>query len=170
MSNSIPAADAIDALDQQNRNGANWFYWIAGLSMITAILQIVGSDINFVVGLGITLFISAVAAASDQNVSPEAALIIKAIAIGACALVAASFAGLGFFARRRHVWAYVLGMALYFFDGLIYIAFASWMSVGFHGFVLVCLFNGCKAASALNKTTASAAVDPFYPAQIEPAE
>ena len=61
-------------------------------------------------------------------------------------------------------------MLLYFLDGLVYIAFASWMSVGFHGFVLVCLFNGCKAASALNKTIASVAVEPFYPAQIEPVE
>lgn len=61
-------------------------------------------------------------------------------------------------------------MALYFFDGLIYIAFASWMSVGFHGFVLVCLFNGCKAASAFNKAIASSAIEPFYQAQIEPVE
>lgn len=167
MSNSLGSDVNRDALESQQRNGSGWFYWIAGLSMITAILQITGSDINFVVGLGVTLVIAAVAAASDKNVSPEAAIIIKAIAIGLCALVSAFFPGLGFFARRGHVWAFVAGMLLYLLDGLIYLAVGSWMSVGFHGFVLIYLFNGCKAALALGKAP-TATYEPAYPAEIEP--
>ena len=168
MSNSFGSGVSLDALESQQRNGSGWFFWIAGLSMITAILQISGSDINFVVGLGVTLIIAAIAAASDQNVGPEAAIVIKAIAIGFCALVSAFFAGLGFFARRGHVWAFVVGMLLYLLDGLIYLAVGLWMSVGFHAFVLIYLFNGCKAARALGKAPAPATYEQVYPAEIEP--
>ncbi|HUY88072.1 MAG TPA: hypothetical protein VMV10_05025 [Pirellulales bacterium] len=172
MSNSMPPAASYAALESQHRNGANWFYWIAVLSLITAVFQIAGGGLNFLVGLGVTLFVAAVAGAADQQVAPETAMVIKAIAIGVCGIVSAIFAGLGFFARRGHIWAYVVGMLLYALDGLIFVGLAFldpglWINAAFHGFVLLCLFNGCKAARALNSAIRET-VEPDFGAGLEP--
>ena len=41
-------------LFQQGANGANWFYWIAGLSLINSVITLVGGKISFVLGLAVT--------------------------------------------------------------------------------------------------------------------
>ena len=40
---------------------------------------------------------------------------------------------------------FALGMILYLLDGLIYVMFQDWMSVGFHAFVLFGMWNGFNA-------------------------
>jgi hypothetical protein len=172
MSNSFPPAASVDALENQHRVGAHWFYWIAGLSLITAIFQIAGGGLNFLVGLGATFLIAAVAGASDQQAAPETAIVIKVIAIGVCTVISAIFAGFGYFARRGHIWAYVAGMLLYLLDGLIFVGLAFLepgllINAAFHGFVLLNLFNGCKAAWALDKAR-PAGIEPAYGAEFEP--
>ena len=42
-------------------SGANWFYWIAGLSLVNTILLYTGSEWVFVVGLGVTQLIDGIA-------------------------------------------------------------------------------------------------------------
>jgi hypothetical protein len=172
MSNFHSSAETLDALENQHRNGANWFYWIAGLSLITAVFQIAGGGLNFLVGLGVTFLIAAFAAGSDQQVAPETAIIIKGVAFAVCTIISAMIAGIGFLARRGHIWAYVAGMTLYLLDGLIFAGLAFlepglWINVAFHGFVLLNLFNGCKAAWALAKV-APVAAESAYAAEIEP--
>ena len=48
-------------LETQHASGANWFYWIAGLSVINSVIILAGGGWGFVVGLGITQFIDAIA-------------------------------------------------------------------------------------------------------------
>lgn len=163
MSNDFSAA----AVEHQQHSGANWFFWIAGLSLITAAILLFGGDINFVVGLAVTMLIAAVAAGAEQNVDPGTVLVIKVVAFAACAAAASVFAGFGFFARRGHVWAFVIGMFLYLLDGLIYLALGDLLSTGFHAYVLFCLFQGCKAARMLNNAPATI-IQPEYAAEIEP--
>src|SRR2546428_11297536 len=41
-------------LERQRRNGAQWFYWIAGLSLINAAIALAGQEWRFILGLGVT--------------------------------------------------------------------------------------------------------------------
>ena len=56
----------------------------------------------------------------------------------------------GVFAHKRHLWAFVVGMVLIALDGLIFLIAQDWLGVGFHVFVLYCLFRGAKACRELN--------------------
>jgi len=127
-----PAVDkaAIAASDDQITGGARWFWWIAGLSLVNSVLIHTGSDTSFVIGLGFTL----VADAIFQTLKPVA-FAIDAIAIGL-------IFGLGWFAGKGHVWAFITGIVLYALDALIYVAMQSWMSVGFHVFALFFIGRG----------------------------
>jgi len=55
--NASAAAAAVEpaAVNPIAQSGARWFWWIAGLSLINTVLIHTGSDLSFVVGLGITL-------------------------------------------------------------------------------------------------------------------
>ena len=158
---------SVAAVEHQQRAGANWFFWVAGLSLVNTTILLFGGDINFVVGLAVTMIISAVAAGIEQNVDPSTALVIKAIAFVLCAAAAGVFAGFGYFARRGHVWAFGLGMFLYLLDGLIYLAFGDVLSTAFHAYVLFCLFQGCKAARMLNNPPA-VIMEPETAPEVEP--
>ena len=35
----------------QLKSGANWFYWIAGLSLINSAIFVFGGNVNFIAGL-----------------------------------------------------------------------------------------------------------------------
>jgi hypothetical protein len=125
-------------------SGANWFWWIAGLSVVNSIMMHSGSDRSFVIGLGFTL----VADVVFKEVK------IIAFAIDAVALLA--ICGLGFFSRKGHFWAFVTGIVLYSLDALIYVAFQDWMSVGFHGLALFYLIRGAKQLRTALKAAAEA--------------
>lgn len=113
--------------------GASWFFWIAGLSIVNTAMIHSGSDTSFVIGLGFTLVADAMFKA------------YKLVAFGIDAVALGAFFGLGFLARKGHLWAFVTGIVLYGLDALIYLAFQDWMSVAFHGLALFYLFRGAKA-------------------------
>lgn len=140
----------LSALENQHRVGANWFFWIAGLSLVNTAILLSGGDRNFVIGLGIASIMAAFGVGAAQA-NPEAALIIKGVALVFCLVASGVFAGFGALARRRHTWAFALGMTLYAFDALIYLLVQDWMSFGFHIFALVCLWSGLKACRELNQ-------------------
>lgn len=124
---------AVAQSDPAIHSGANWFWWIAGLSAINTALAHSGSDTSFVIGLGFTLIVDAVL----QTLKPVA-LAIDALALGA-------FFAFGWFARRGHFWAFVTGIVLYVIDALILLPLQLWMSVAFHGLALFGLFRGAGA-------------------------
>ena len=58
--------DSFDAVERQQleermKSGANWFYWIAALSLVTSVISLVGGSWGFFVSLGVTQFIDALA-------------------------------------------------------------------------------------------------------------
>lgn len=122
------------ALEQRLARSANWFYWIAGLSLVNVFAA--STNYQFVLGSG------AVEAAPAFGMT-------AAIAIDAC--VIGGFAVLGYLAARRHTWAFVLGMVLYALDGLIFLFAQDWLAAAFHAFVLYVLFLGAQASIALNR-------------------
>jgi len=116
--------------DPAVQSAARWFWWIAGLSLVNAVLFHSGSDTNFVVGLAMTLLASVLFA----NLLPVAILLI-AITVGFYFLV-------GFYAQRHKLWAFYVGLGVYVVDALIYIGFQDWMSVAFHALAAFFIFRG----------------------------
>jgi hypothetical protein len=142
-----PAVDRalIAKSNPQIISGARWFWWIAGLSLVNTVLMHGGSDTSFVIGLGFTMMSDAI----FQELK-AVAFVIDALAIGA-------IFGLGWFAGKGHVWAFVTGIVLYSIDALIYLPLEAWMSVGFHVFALVFIVKGMNALRAALKAAANPA-------------
>lgn len=137
-----PLAAADPATEEQFRSGASWFYWIAGLSLINSIVALTGSRWGFFIGLGITQVFDMI----GQGLGGGGKLVVFVLDL----LTAAVFVLFGVFANRRKTWSFVLGMTLYALDGLMFLFVGDWLSLGFHGFVLWCLFRGFQACRALN--------------------
>jgi len=141
------AATERDKLESQHKSGANWFYWIAGLSLVNSGVMLAGGQWGFIVGLGITQFADAVGAAIAEEVG--AGIGLRAVVFVFDAFVAGLFVLFGALARKRHAGAFVTGMALYTLDGLLFVLVGDWLSVAFHAFVLFCLFGGLAASRKL---------------------
>jgi hypothetical protein len=126
---------------RQAVSGARWFFWIAGLSMINSIISLNDGSWNFLAGLGITQVISELAV----GLSEELGGAVTVVALILDVLVAGAFVALGLFAQKGHTWAFIVGLVVYAFDALIFLAAQHWFSVAFHAFVLYSLFKGLMA-------------------------
>lgn len=141
-----PAAQR-EKLETQHKSGANWFFWIAGLSLVNSGVMLAGGQWGFIVGLGITQFADAVGAAVAEEVG--AGIGLRAVVFVFDAFVAGLFVLFGALARKRHAWAFVTGIVLYTLDGLLFLLVSDWLSVAFHAFVLFCLLGGLAAGRKL---------------------
>jgi hypothetical protein len=126
---------------EQMHSGARWFYWVAGLSLINSIVAMFDGRMSFLAGLGITRFISDLALGLSNDLGGA----VTVIALVLDVLVAAFFVFLGVFAGKGHTWAFIIGLALYAIDGLIFLAFQLWLPLAFHVFVCYCLYRGLAA-------------------------
>ena len=135
-----PAAEQLK-LENQFKNGANWFYWIAGLSVINSMILIFGGEISFIVGLGITQLVDAIA----WEFRNSGGLNLDFIFFTASLLISGIFVLFGYLSRKKIMGIYIAGMILYVLDGLIFFLVSDWLSMGFHLFVLFSLFGGLKA-------------------------
>lgn len=133
-------------LAARQKNGANWFYWIAAFSTINYLLIAFGSEINFIVGLGVTTLAAAFSQIASNEMQGNAVLVVKVIGFVISLGATGVFALFGFLSGKGHVWAFVLGMMLYALDGLLFVWLEDWISVGFHAFALFCLYSGLTAA------------------------
>ena len=125
----------------RTRTGAHWFYWIAGLSLINSLIVISGGSLHFVVGLGITSVVDALAKRLG-DLGPVLALVIN----GFTAAVLVLF---GVFAAKAHKWAFLVGMVLYAADGLLLLAFKDYFGAGFHAYALWAIYRGYVAAQQI---------------------
>ena len=123
------------------KSGASWFYWIAALSLINSIAAFSGSSWRFFIGLGITQIFDEIGHGSSGS-GKMVALALNLVVTGICALF-------GVFANKGHVWAFVIGMVFFALDGAIFLIAEDWIGVGFHVFVLYCLFRGVQACRQL---------------------
>jgi hypothetical protein len=55
----------------------------------------------------------------------------------------------GVLGSKRHLWTFIVGMVLLALDGLLFLFAHDWIGVGFHVYVLYCLFRGMQACRAL---------------------
>src|SRR5438309_5023173 len=77
------------------KRGANWFYWIAGLSIINSVAFASGANFHFLAGLGVTEVADAIVDAFVNQGAPSA---FRALAIFFDLIAVAGFALCGFFA------------------------------------------------------------------------
>jgi len=133
-------------------SGANWFFWIAGLSLVNSATSLSGSSMNFVIGLSTTQFIDAVASGIPGPYSTMFTMIAIMLDLG--------FAGLffvfGILARRRSRAGFVLGMIFYGFDSLLLLLIGSIIGIVFHVLALVFIFTGLRALQKLEKQASAA--------------
>jgi hypothetical protein len=135
------------ALEHQIKSGTNWFFFIAGLSLVNSIIYLSGGTLNFVVGLGITQFIDGFTGGLSEAMGGS--VLVTLIGLALDLLVAGAFVAFGVFARRKQQWALITGMILYALDGLFLLALGSWFAVAFHAFALWGLWRGLQALRQL---------------------
>jgi hypothetical protein len=150
----------LERLKQRANSGARWFYWIAGLSLITSLISLTGSGWGFLLSLGATQVASAIGASAGD--------VAKVLAVIFVLLATGLFAGFGVLAMKRYVWVFVLGIVLYALDGLILVLIQNWIGLIFHGLVVYWLIMGCNACRQFNALQSEIALSPQANAPFAP--
>ena len=131
-------------LASRYKSGANWFYWIAGLTLVTSFLSFTGADWRFLISLGTTQVIDAMAAEfSDEGGT------LKIIAMVLDVILAGVFVVFGVLANKKLLWAYILGMAIFVLDGLVSLVVQDWIGAIAHVVVLIFMVPGFMAGRKL---------------------
>ncbi len=139
-------------LEKRFRNGASWFFWVAGLSLINSAVALFGGEWGFIFGLGVTQVVDGIAAAvaeEAQDVATAARLAGFAVNL----LIVGVVALMGWLAHRRKQSVFVGGLVLYLFDALLFLLAADFLSLAFHAWVFVAVGGGflaCRKLAALD--------------------
>src|SRR5215216_5985551 len=152
-------------LTQRYRSGANWFYWIAALTIITSLIAFFGGGIRFLISLGLTQFIDALAA----GLAPQLGGAVQVVGLVLDLLVTGVFVLFGYLANKKMLWAYVAGMVVFLLDGLLSLAFQDVIGVIAHAVVLFWLFRGFQAGRELVSLEKIMAEQAAVAAQQQPA-
>lgn len=129
-----------EALYNQIKSGAHWFYWIAGLSLVNLIIGIAGSDVHFIVGSSFVEFCTGLI---KSDSSPG-----EILGGAGAAFILGFYVYLGRTASTPYKWAFMIGMIIYALDGLLYLIFSDVLPALFHAYVLYRLFTGMKSIDA----------------------
>jgi hypothetical protein len=121
------------------QRGANWFFWIAALSIINSLSVTFGGLANMLFGLGATRLV-------DEMFKTGPLAPVEPIALAVSLPIAGLFAVFGYYARKGNDLAFVVGMFLYVVDAMITIAFRDLFAFGFHIVAIFYLFNGLLAS------------------------
>ena len=151
-SNNAQVATAIAVLNARTRSGGNWFMVVAALSVVNAVLMAMGGNVRFIVGLGITDLVEAVAKGPAQG---NATATVAAFVVDA--FIAGIFMLFGVMAKKGQGWAFLVGMVLYALDGVLLLLIQDFFSAAFHAYALFCIFKGYQALQQLRKVQAAQA-------------
>ncbi|MBI9051804.1 MAG: hypothetical protein JEZ00_20465 [Anaerolineaceae bacterium] len=132
-------------------DGARWFYWIAGLSIVNSIISLFNGDMVFMFGLGISQLIDAIAFYGAEEVGSETGLIIKIVGFIVSLVIAGICFLIGYFGSIGKKWVLLAGIVLYGIDLLFCLIAGAYLDVLFHLFVLFFLIRGVSAINNLQK-------------------
>ncbi len=141
-------------LEARMKSGANWFYWIAALSLVTSVISLAGGTWGFFISLGVTQVIDGFA----NNIAGETGTAPKVVAFVFDLVAAGLFAFFGYFASKMQPWAFVAGMVIYLLDSVVFVVAGAWLGLAFHAFVLYSVFGGYKACTRLAELERQAVV------------
>ncbi len=131
------------------KNGANWFYWIAILSIVNSFLLVIGTDLSFLVSLGIVEIIDfEFWILSGQEFGFT---YYNTIGFVINTILSSTFLFYGLMANKGKKWAFVLGIVLFSLDGILMLLMMDFLSVAFHVFALFGIIKGLRAIKKLSK-------------------
>ncbi len=145
-------------LKRQMLGGANWFFWIAALSLVNSIIILFNGSWSFAVGLGTTQLFDAVGQAYVAGGAGEwlktAVFLLDLVVVGLFALF-------GYFARKGNMMAFIIGLILYILDGILFffsgkigeffLYGGAILGVIIHAIAIYFIFSGLLAARKLNE-------------------
>ncbi len=146
-------------LEARVRNGANWFFWIAGLSILNSIIHLFGGTLTFIFGLGATQFIDGFASALAKDTGSITGIIVQTVGLGFDIGLAGLYVVAGFLGRKRFRWVIIAGMILYILDGLLFVMAREWLSVAFHVLAILGLIGCLKAINDLSQLEQNKNID-----------
>lgn len=138
------------ALENKFKSGVNWFYSIAGFSILNSLLSALGQNIAFVVGLGATQLVDAFAYVLVDDLGSDFKY-LKTIGYVINLLIAGIFVLMGKLAKKRRRGAIITGMVLYALDAILLILFKDFLGLIFHGLALFGIWGGLKALNLLEE-------------------
>jgi len=119
--------------------GAEWFFWIAALSVINSLAVTFSWTGNMIFGLGATRLV-------DETFRANSLAPVSVNGLIFSLAIAAAFIYIGYLARRGSDNAFVVGMFLYVIDAMIVLGFKDFFAFGFHLVALFFLFKGLLAS------------------------
>ena len=163
--NNVPTGPDPE-LPARIKRGANWFYWIAGLSVINSVAFAAGAHFHFLAGLGVTEVADAIV---DVFVNQGAPSAFRALSIVFDLIAVIGFALCGFFANKFSRTAFIVGIGFYFLDAIIVLLLGDFFMLAFHAFALYSLIRGFLATrelKAFQRATVQVAGPPPPPASM----
>lgn len=134
------------------RNGANWFYWLAALSVINTLGNYLLGFGNTPFGFGFTQWIDgSTGPLTSQSLTPQLATGAMIVNL----LVALGFAGFGYLARRGNDSAWVIGLLFYVVDAMFSIGLRDFFGFSFHLVGFFFLFRGLLASRHVRENATS---------------
>ncbi len=143
--------EVLRELQKRAKNGAYWFYFIAGFTLLGAISRITLHQPLFQLSLSATQFTDDLATTVAAKLTSVASFSTSAIAVAVDLLLAGLFASIGYFAARRSLAIYLVGLVLYTFDFFVPLVNEQWLAVVFHVVILVGIARGMTAVSKLRR-------------------
>lgn len=128
-------------------HGADWFFWLAVLSIINTLLVYFYRIPNTPVALGLTQWVDGTHGGITSTMTPSA--FITNI------LIAAALAMFGLLARRGSDLAFVVGIFLYVIDAFLSIGVRDFWGFGVHLIALFFLGKGLLASRHIRENAVS---------------
>lgn len=128
-------------------HGANWFFWLAILSVINTLIVYQYQTPNTPIALAITQWLDGTSAGLNPTMSTQS-LITNL-------LIAGVLAGFGLLARRGSDLAFVVGIFLYVIDAMLAIGLRDVFGFGVHLIGLFFLFKGLLASRHVRENAVS---------------
>lgn len=135
-------------LEQNIKRNLNWFYWIGGMSILNSIISATGSGITFVIGLGLTQVIDAIASGAAAELG-SGGIIVQIIGWVLNLVIAGFYLVEGALAKKHIKWFIILGMVFYALDAVLLLVFQDFLSALFHGLGLFGIFKGLQLIGSL---------------------
>ncbi len=137
----------VNVLRQRIRTSAQWFYWVAALSLINSLIYLFKGDVSFLAGLAVSQIADAFAA--------HLGFFGPYFNLGLDLIIAFFVCGFGYLAAQGSRAALIVGMILYALDGGIYLLFSAYLPALFHAYVLYRMGRGWMARRQLDELVAN---------------
>lgn len=154
--NNLAQEDFMDIFDDDSArhvtkrsvlHGADWFFWIAILSVINSLIVYFYHTPNTPIALGITQWLDGTSSGIAASMT-TAELVINLLIAGALAMF-------GYLARRGSDIAFVVGIFAYVLDSFLMIGLRDFFGFGIHLIGLFFLVKGLLASRHIRENAVS---------------